>query len=139
MNKVKFDKIEIGTEFFPITKKITQETINRYADASGDYNPIHVDEEFAKKGPFKGTIAHGLLSLAFISEIMAREFSQGWFSGGKVDMRFRAPIRPEDVITIKGKITEKKSEQEKNMVVCEVVCENQKGDAVVLATTSAQC
>ncbi|MFH1351860.1 MAG: MaoC family dehydratase [Pseudomonadota bacterium] len=134
-----FERLEIGEAFSPITKRITQETINRYADASSDYNPIHVDEAFAKETPFKGTIAHGLMSVAFISELMTREFSQGWFTGGKVDMRFRAPIRPGDTITIKGKVTERSSEEGKNLVVCDLVCENQKGDAVIVATTWARC
>ena len=91
---------EIGEEFSPITKKITRDTIMSYADATKDYNPIHVDEEFAKKTPFKGIIAHGLTSVAFISELMTREFFRGWLFGGKVDMRFRAPIKPGDTITL---------------------------------------
>ena len=139
MKKIEFNKIELGAELTPITKKITQETINRYGEAAGDYNPIHVDVEYAKTGPFKGTIAHGLMSLAYISELMARDFSQGWFFGGKVEMRFRAPIRPGDTITIKGKVIEKKSEGEKNLIVCEVLCENQEGKAVIIANTTAQC
>ena len=139
MKKNEFDKIEVGTESTPIIKKVTQDTINRYGKAAGDYNPIHVDVEYAKTGPFKGTIAHGLMSLAYISELMARDFSRGWFFGGKLEMRFRAPIRPGDTITIKGKVIEKKSEGEKNLIVCEVACENQDGTAVIIGNTTAQC
>ena len=134
-----FEKIEIGEEFSPIIKKVTRDTIMSYADATKDYNPIHVDDEFAKKTPFKGIIAHGLTSVAFISELMTREFIRGWFFGGKIDMRFRAPIKPGDTITIKGKVIEKKSEEGRNLVVCEVVCENQEGVAVIVATTTAEC
>ena len=64
----------MSREFEPVVKEITQEMINEYADAIGDHNPIHVDPEFAKTTPFSGTIAHGMLVAASISELMAREF-----------------------------------------------------------------
>jgi 3-hydroxybutyryl-CoA dehydratase len=83
----------------PVEKIITQEMINRYADASGDHNPIHVDESFATATPFGGTIAHGMLTLASISEMMAAAFGKRWLSSGKLKIRFRAPARPGDRIT----------------------------------------
>jgi 3-hydroxybutyryl-CoA dehydratase len=80
-------------------KRITQEMINAYANASHDHNPIHVDESFAKSTPFGGTIAHGMLTLASISEMMAAAFGKRWLASGKLKVRFRAPARPGDTIT----------------------------------------
>jgi 3-hydroxybutyryl-CoA dehydratase len=82
-----------------VEKRITQAMINAYADASGDHNPIHVDETFAKATPFGGTIAHGMLTLAAISEMMAGAFGKRWLAAGKLKVRFRAPARPGDTIT----------------------------------------
>ena len=71
-----FPKIEEGESLPQVLKHISQEKINRYAEASGDFNPIHVDENFAKKTPLGGTIAHGMLILAYISQIMTAAFGQ---------------------------------------------------------------
>ena len=52
----------------PVERRITQEQLVRYADASGDHNPLHLDEEFARGTPYGRTIAHGMLVLALVSE-----------------------------------------------------------------------
>ena len=59
-----------GGEVPAVVRSITQEKIQRYAEASGDFNPIHVDEEYARRSPFGGTIAHGMLALAYISSMI---------------------------------------------------------------------
>ena len=97
-------EIQEGKVLNPVVKHITQEKINLYAEASGDFNPIHVDESFAAKTPVGGTIAHGMLSLAYVSEMMASTFGQSWLSGGKLQARFREPARPGDTLTISSKI-----------------------------------
>ncbi len=60
--------------------------------ASGDFNPIHVDESFAAQTPFGGTIAHGMLILAYVSEMMTLAFGQSWLSGGKLSVKFKATM-----------------------------------------------
>src|SRR3989344_7158094 len=86
-------------EFEPVVKSFTQEDINRYADAVGDHNPIHVDEEFAKQTEFGGTILHGTLVAAGINELMTKELGTDWLERGSFDIRFKAPARPGDTIT----------------------------------------
>ena len=54
-------------------KVVTLEDIKKFADVSGDFNPVHLDEEFAKKTIFKNRIAHGFLTASFISTIIATE------------------------------------------------------------------
>ena len=83
----------------PVVKRLSREQIGRYADAVGDHNPLHVDEEFARNTPFGGTIAHGMLVLASIGEMMAVAFGERWLAGGRLRVRFRAPARPGDEIT----------------------------------------
>jgi 3-hydroxybutyryl-CoA dehydratase len=84
-------------------RELTQSMIDAYAEASGDHNPIHVDPEFAKATPMGGTIAHGMLVLALISEMMTASFSAAWLSTGTLDVRFRAPARPGDKLTARAK------------------------------------
>jgi 3-hydroxybutyryl-CoA dehydratase len=76
--------------------------IDRYAKASGDHNPIHIDPEFAKTTPMGGTIAHGMLVLSLISEMMTAAFGRLWLTGAKLDVRFRAPARPGETITARA-------------------------------------
>jgi len=111
----------------PVVKPLTQEQIARYAAASGDHNPIHVDEAFARGTPFGGTIAHGMLVLASISEMMAAAFGEAWLAGGKLRVRFRAPARPGDTATATGRVVAIDSGQ----VRCTVACYNGQGEALI--------
>jgi acyl dehydratase len=86
----------------PVVKRISQEQIARYADASGDHNPIHVDPDFAQTTPFAGTIAHGMLVLAAVAELMTRAFGERWLAGGRLQVRFRNPARPGDTLTARA-------------------------------------
>jgi 3-hydroxybutyryl-CoA dehydratase len=90
-------------EVAPVTKQLTQTMIDAYAEASGDHNPIHVDPEFARSTPMGGTIAHGMLVLAFASEMMAAAFGRAWAESGRLDVRFRSPARPGDTITARAR------------------------------------
>lgn len=91
------------SEIAQVTRQLSQEQIQRYADASGDHNPIHVDEAFAKATPFGGTIAHGMLVLASVNEMMTAAFGESWLTGGNLSVRFKAPARPSDTITASAK------------------------------------
>ena len=87
----------------PVTKQLSQQQVNEYADASDDHNPIHVDEAFAAASPLGGTIAHGMLVLATISEMMAASLGEAWLTNGKLKVRFRAPARTADTVTASAK------------------------------------
>jgi 3-hydroxybutyryl-CoA dehydratase len=124
-------KIQEGKVLNPVVKHITQEKINLYAEASGDFNPIHVDESFAAKTPVGGTIAHGMLSLAYVSEMMTSTFGQSWLSGGKLQARFREPARPGDTLTISSKIDCVEQQDVVSYANCSFECRNQKGEVIV--------
>lgn len=83
----------------PVVRTITQDQIDAYADASGDHNPIHVDPAFAASTPFAGTIAHGMLVLALIGEMMFAAVGERWLTSGKLKVRFKAPTRPGETVT----------------------------------------
>ena len=114
-----------------ITKIITQRNINLYAEASRDFNPIHINEEFARKAGLDGTIAHGMLILAYLSEMMVTAFGKSWLTGGKLDVRFKAPTRPGNTITASGKITKLEKSDGQTTIHCSVLCSNGKGEAII--------
>ena len=114
-----------------IVKNITQEKIDLYAEASGDFNPIHIDESFATQTPLGGTIAHGMLILAYISELMTQAFGINWISGGNLSIRFKAPARPGDTVTVGGKVDTVTHENDCTKITCTLNCCNQKDEAIV--------
>ena len=72
-----------------VSRTISQERLNAYAQASGDGNPLHLDAGFAANTPFRGIIAHGMLTLAFIGEMMMAELGQAWLETGAIKARFK--------------------------------------------------
>ncbi len=121
----------VGAELPPLSKALSQEKIGRYAEASSDFNPIHVDPAFAAQTPFGGTIAHGMLLLAYLSEMLTAAFGLAWLSGGRMKVRFRGAARPGDTVTMSGRVERTHEEDGGVRVVCAVACHNQAGEALV--------
>ncbi|MCL4508544.1 MAG: MaoC family dehydratase [Chloroflexi bacterium] len=80
---------------------MTQERIDDYAKWSGDFNPLHVNPVFAAQSPFGGTIAHGMLVLGIVGGALTANYGERWLTGGRLRARFREPVRPGDVLTIR--------------------------------------
>ena len=118
-----------GDELPPLVKTITQKKIGRYADASGDHNPLHTDPEFAASTQFGGTVAHGMLVLAYLSEMLTSAFGERWVDGGRMKARFRAPARPGDTVTATGRVTR----VDDGTVRCAAECRNQAGEVLISA------
>jgi 3-hydroxybutyryl-CoA dehydratase len=121
-----------GDSIPPVVKEIGQEKINLYAQASGDFNPIHVNQAFAAQTPLGGTVAHGMLILAYVSEMMTRAFGRGWLEGGKLSVRFKVPARPGDTITATGRINSVDETGVTSYANCSVETHNQRGETVVV-------
>lgn len=87
-----------------LTKRVTQPQINAYAEVSGDHNPIHVNPEVARSVGLEGTIAHGMLSMAFAGQVLADWLTAEPGRGrlGRLRVRFQAMVRPGDTLTCKG-------------------------------------
>ncbi len=131
MSLGQLSKLRKGMNLPKIRKVVTQENINLYAEASKDFNPIHIDEEFARKTPLGGTIAHGMFILAYVSQMMTFAFGQSWVVGGKLNVRFKVPARPGDTITVSGKISKIDRSDGQTIVSCNVLCSNQTGESVI--------
>lgn len=132
-----WDEISVGNTLPTLKREIVQETINRYAVASEDPNPLHFDPEFAKTTPFKGTIAHGTMYLAYVSQMMMQWFPNRWLTDGQMEMSFLAPARPGDTLSIEGKVIEKGDRERE--IVFEVVCQNQEGKKIIAGTAKVIC
>jgi 3-hydroxybutyryl-CoA dehydratase len=120
----------VGEELPSLSKALTQEKIDRYARASGDFNPIHVDPAFAASTPFGGTIAHGMLLLAYLSEMLTAAFGRAWLAGGRLKVRFKGVARPGDTLTVRGRVERVRDEGQG--VFAAVECVNQAGELLVV-------
>lgn len=125
-------RLKKGMELPKVSKIIDRESINLYARASKDFNPIHIDQQFASKTHFGGVIAHGMLVLSYISQMLTAAFGQKWFDSCRLDVRFKTPVRPGDKLTVSGIIRDIDTSQKERLVFCDVSCRNQKGEAVIL-------
>jgi 3-hydroxybutyryl-CoA dehydratase len=123
----------VGDALPMVTKIITQEKVDRYAEASGDHNPLHIDPEFASKTQFGGTIAHGMLILAYLSEMMTAAFG-GYWDTDALKVRFRAPARPGDTVTTFGRVLRIDDRKRTRVTVCELEARNQKGETLISGT-----
>jgi len=128
---IQLSELREGMELPELKKTVTQAKINRYAEASRDFNPIHLNEEFARQAGLDGTIAHGMLILAYLSEMMTNAFQQTWLTAGRLNVRFRTPARPGDTIRITGKIRRIEKNEGETTIICELLCANQNDEAVI--------
>ena len=120
--------LKIGDKF-STSREVTDELIRKFAEVSGDYNPIHLDEEFAKTTRFGRRIAHGMLSGAFISAVLGNEFKERKIVYLSQTMRFTAPVFVGDTVTTTGTINNIR--ESRGIVTLETVCTNQNGEVLV--------
>jgi acyl dehydratase len=113
-----------------LTKTVTQAQIDAYADVSNDYNPIHVNPELARSVGLDGTIAHGMLSMAFAGQTLTDWLTAATGRGrlGRLRVRFQAMVRPGDTLTCRGVL--RAAEQDKPRQA-DVWIENQRGERVL--------
>ena len=128
--KLYFEDVQIGDELPALVKgPIQQIQLTRYAGASGDFNPIHQDPEFAQAAGMGGVFAHGMLSMGFVAQAVT-----DWAGAGtvrKIGVRFAALVRLKDTVTCRGRIVATSRNNGVNAVELEIWAENQKGDKVV--------
>jgi len=121
----------VGDSITGFKREITQERVDAYAEASGDHNPIHLDESYASTTQFGTRIAHGMLSLALVTEMLTNEFPSTWHSGGKLKVRFSAPVFPGETVVTYGEITAIDESEGRLTATCTIGCKKPDGtDAV---------
>jgi acyl dehydratase len=122
--------VQVGDHLPPLVKPaIERIQLVRYAGASGDFNPIHVDEEFARNAGYRSVFAHGMLSMGFLGQ-----FLSDWAGPAAVrrlQVRFKAITWPGDVITCHGEVVEVTEQAPQQVVELKLWTENQAGAVTV--------
>lgn len=123
----------IGEELSPLVKPlVTLEQLQRYADASGDRNPIHLDEEAAHRVGLDSIIAHGMLSMAFLGQFVTQHIAdnpEAYVALLKV--RFMSMVRLGDTLTCHGLLKARTMDNNGDVsMVIECWAQNQKGEKV---------
>jgi 3-hydroxybutyryl-CoA dehydratase len=120
--------LQIGDNF-STSKQITDAVVRAFAELSGDFNPIHLDEEFARKTQFGKRIAHGMISGALISAVLGYEFKERRVVYLSQTLKFVAPVFLDDTVTATATVINIR--QDKPIVTLKTVCAKQNGETVV--------
>lgn len=103
---MKYEDINIG-DCYTLNKTISEEMVREFADFTGDYNPVHMDDEYCRSHGLQSRIVHGMLVLSFLSTLIGMHLpGEGtvWISQ-KID--FITPVRIGDTVEIKGEVVSK--------------------------------
>jgi len=126
MEKQNFETIEVGTKEVA-SRIITQQDVETFARITGDYNPLHLEKDFADRTIFKGRIVHGMLVASLISAALSR------FDGVVVylsqSLSFLKPVRAGDRIEATVEVVEKI--EKRRRLRLRTVCKNQKGEVII--------
>ena len=123
-----YDELQVG-DSASLTRTLTKDDIDAFAILSGDVNPAHLDDAYAKETPFQKVIAHGMWSGTLISTVLGTQLpGPGTIYVGQ-NMRFMRPVNLGDTVTVTLTVKEKR---DKNMVLLDCSCTNQKDKAVIV-------
>jgi 3-hydroxybutyryl-CoA dehydratase len=112
-----------------LSKTIRDEDIRAFAELSGDVNPVHLDDDFARTTRFGRRIAHGMLGASLISTVLGTKLpGQGAIYLSQT-LQFLAPVFPGDTVT--AKVTVTKIKEGKPILTLETICENQRGETLI--------
>src|ERR1700738_4884657 len=128
MSALDFENVSAGHTLPSLTKHVTVEQIRQYAEASGDRNPIHLDDSFARSAGLPGVIAHGMLTMAFANQTVT-----DWLGDRsllkRLQGRFAGMVLPGDDVTCSGSVASK--DEATRRVVINLVVTNQRGEKVL--------
>lgn len=128
MNQYRFEEIEIGMEeSFKVT--ITQDMLTQFRDITGDVNPLHTDEQFAKKKGYPANVVYGMLTASFLSTLAGVYMPGERSLIHSVETKFVKPVFVGDVLNIQGKVSEKN--ELFSVLTLKVTITNQKNEKVV--------
>jgi acyl dehydratase len=135
MDRPRFDALEVGQEVFESGKVVRREDVKAYADASGDQNPLHQDDEFARSVGFPGIIAHGMFSLAHLAKSL-KDWAGNPASLRSLTVQFRAVVYMDETLVAKGRVASKDEATED--VTLEVWVEVERDGKAVQAIKNAR-
>lgn len=124
---MRFDDLTVGMSD-EYSKTVTDKDVMMFADITGDFNPVHVDEVAASRTRFGGRIAHGMLSAGLISSAIANKLPGSGSIYLAQSLKFTLPVRLGDTVTAKITVTELLP---KRRVKLSTVCTNQNGEMVI--------
>ncbi len=122
------DELQIG-DTAEFTKTISESDVYLFAGVTGDLNPAHINESYAKNTFFKGRIAHGMLLAGFVSGVIGMKLPGPGSVYIRQELKFLAPARIGDTITARVEITQMQSE--KNRITLRTTCTNQENTLVM--------
>lgn len=129
MNGLTMEQINMG-QSASFSKTITETDVYLFAGVTGDLNPAHLNEEYAKDTMFKGRIVHGMLGAGLISAVLGMHLPGPGSIYLKQDLKFLAPVRFNDTITATVTVTEMFPEKNRVILSCKVT--NQDGVDVIV-------
>lgn len=122
------DELNVG-DSAEFSKTVSESDIYLYAGLTGDLNPAHINEEYARKTFFKSRIAHGMLTAGFISAVLGNKLPGPGTIYLRQELRFLAPVHIGDTIT--GRVEVLEIKVEKNRVKFKTICINQRGKTIL--------
>jgi 3-hydroxybutyryl-CoA dehydratase len=114
LDRREYEDVKVG-ERASASRTITEDDVNQFAAISGDYNPIHVDEEFAKRTRWGGRIAHGMLVAGLVTQTLS-ELGGGGAVHTSQEVSFRAPVHIGDTVTVTSEVTGKIEEKRRLLI-----------------------
>ncbi|MEK3934838.1 MaoC family dehydratase [Sporosarcina sp. FSL W7-1349] len=123
-----YDEIRIGDRA-SFTKTVSEYDVYQFAGVTGDFNPIHVDAEYAKNSVFKERIAHGILTAGFISNVLAMQLPGRDTIYLSQNLAFLAPVKIGDTVTAEVEVLEKKDS--KRIIRLRTIVKNQRDELVL--------
>ena len=133
---IQLDHLDAGTQLPSQSKTITQEQLIRYSQASGDQNPLHLDPIFAVTTQFGGIIAHGMLTLAFISEMLSAAFGKSWLETGGLKVRFKGAAYVGENLETWGRVEKVATNGQFTELVCAVGVWNRDREQEIITGTA---
>jgi acyl dehydratase len=127
---VKFDDVQVGEEVFSTAKVVKREDVKDYADASGDQNPLHQDDDFARSVGFPGIIAHGMFSMAHLVTSL-KEWVGDPSALKQIKVQFRAVVYMDETLLARGRVASK--DESTNRVTLDVWAELERDGRTVQA------
>lgn len=127
------EDVSVGDAFTTVARTITETDIVSFACLSGDFNPLHMDHEWARRGPFGRPIAHGLLSLAISSGLPSKLDQLAVLAFLEETRKFTGPVFPGDTIRCVYTVSDvipSSSKPERGVVKLDVRLDNQRGESV---------
>ena len=128
--------IDVGKGLIPVVKQISQDKIDAFAVSTGSTGAIHVDPKYCAQSSLKKTLAHGFLTMAYVSEMMEINFGLDWTYTGYIEVKFIGQAHPGDTVVTKGVITQVEERTGKTHITCSLSAQNQEGKDILVGSAS---